>query len=304
MLALYNKTGITTQKLARVLCAVQLGNKIPTVSQLSEMCSSSRGNVQKALSILKDSGAISLEAHGKYGTNLISVNYRELARICGIKQLLGMMPLPYTKRYEGLATSLYTLINGTEFKGFISFSRGSESRVNSMMSGYCNYCVMSCMAFDDYVEMGIPLVKVIDCGPETYVGKHVLITRNDWTKNWDGMRVGVDESSADQRNLTRAYFKGVDAELVSLQYTQIIGMLRNNEIDAGIWNVDDLDTVSDHLATHDLGPAMEHLGDTSAVIAVKEDDALSAHLLREILDVNVLRDIQQEVMTGRMMARY
>ena len=102
----------------------------------------------------------------------------------------------------------------------------------------------------------------------------------------------------------KEYFKGVDAELVPLQYTQIIGMLRSNEIDAGIWNVDDLDTVTDHLATHDLGPAMEHLGDTNAVIAVKADDALSAHLLQGILDVNALCKIQQEVMSGRMMARY
>lgn len=304
-LVLSNKAGQTTQKVARILSRIAVGDRIPTVTALTEECQTARGNIQLAINNLRRAGAVGLEAHGQNGTILTDINYHVLANICGVKNLVGSMPLPYTRRYEGLATALFTLLNNEEITNLIAFMRGSEARVHGLLEGRANYCVMSRMAYQEYCRRGTPIREVLDCGAQTYVGRHVLLTRPGFSGKWQGCRVGIDESSVDQSYLTRTFFKDKNVEFVPAQYTQFMTMLQKGKMDVGIWNEDDLDGQGTSIECRPLSLTEETRNDDDrAVIVVQKDDMLVNHLLREYLTVEKLTDVQRQVMSGERVACY
>ncbi|WP_130810855.1 GntR family transcriptional regulator YhfZ [Olsenella sp. Marseille-P4559] len=299
-----NKAGITTQRVAVKLCGIPLGTRIPTVSELQESCGASRGNVQKALAALKDSGAVTLEAHGQNGTLLTAVDYLSLADACGRRHLVGTMPLPYTRRYEGLATALYTLFNEGGMRSFITFLRGSEARVQMLFDGSTDYVVMSQMALEEYIRAGCDLEVALTCGSFSYVGRHVLLVADAARTDWSGARVGIDESSVDQSSLTRRYFADEQVDYVPVQYTHIVNMLLAGELDVGIWNEDDVHMKTSGLATRPLSDLGAQDSNTRAVVVVRADDPFSRQLIRSLASAEKIEDIQRQVMEGRLAARY
>lgn len=300
-----SKMGQAVRSVAREICAAAPGSRIPTVTELEESCGASRGNVQKALAYLKECGAISLEAHGQGGTILTSIDYLTLADACGVTLLVGTMPLPYTARYEGLATALYTLLSSKEMRSYITFQRGSEPRVQMLLEGMLDYCVMSRLAFEDYVRRGVPIIEAVDLGPLSYVGRHVLISRDADRADWSGARIGIDESSVDQSMLTRRYFAGQHVEYVPVQYIHIVEEIEKGELDAGIWNEDDVHVRASGLSVKviaDSGWAGEK--NTQASLVVRKDDALTKHLLGMLVDPDEALAIQAQVMAGQLPVRY
>lgn len=300
-----SKMGLAVQSVAREVCATAPGSRIPTVSELEERCAASRGNVQKALAYLKESGAVALEAHGQGGTILTSVNYTTLAAASGVTSLVGTMPLPYTPRYEGLATALFTLLNSRDLRSYITFQRGSEPRVQMLLEGVTDYCVMSRLAYEDYVRRGMPVVEAVGLRQLSYVGHHVLISHEPNRSDWTGARVGIDDSSVDQSTLTRLFFRDYEVEYVPVQYIHILEQLEAGEIDAGIWNEDDVHLRASALSLRvvtGMGQASEK--NTRASLVVRRGDALTACLLGSLLDPSKVSDIQEKVMSGGLPARY
>ena len=80
-------------------------------------------------------------------------------------------------------------------------------------------------------------------------------------------------------------------------------MVRSGELDAGVWNEDDLRVDMSDLAVHriDISQTEEN---THAVIVVKKGDGLTRQILRTLINVEGLRSLQQLVMDGKMTARY
>ncbi|HIZ46106.1 MAG TPA: hypothetical protein IAA19_03680 [Candidatus Olsenella pullistercoris] len=304
MSELYSKEGVVTRRVALELCNVSKGERIPTVSALEARCQASRGNVQKALANLKAMGAISLESHGQNGTTLTDIDHLALAHGCGRDHLVGVMPLPYTTRYEGLATSLFTLLNVGGLRSFITFLRGSEARVQALLDGFANYAVMSRMAYDDYASRGCGIELALECGPLTYVGRHVLLSRDAAAKSLDGARVGIDESSVDQSSLTRRYFANANVEYVPVQYTHIVDLLLAGELDTGIWNEDDVHVRASGLAMRPLDEDGAQDANTRAVVVTRSDDPLTRSLVTDLLSASAIEDVQRRVMSGELMARY
>ena len=114
---LYSKNGLSTKTLAKRMLCFEEGERIPTVTELNNEIHLARGTVQNAIKLLQKSGAVTLEAHGQSGTILKKKDVRKLLEIAGISHILGVMPLPYSKRYEGLATGLVAdLETGTTFR--------------------------------------------------------------------------------------------------------------------------------------------------------------------------------------------
>ena len=291
-------------QVARALCAVECGERIPTVSELVERSGASRGSVQNALAHLKEVGAVELEPHGQRGTLLVGVDYLALAREAGVDHLVGVMPLPYTLRYEGIATGLFTLFARSPLRTYITFLRGSEGRVRSLDDGFASYCVLSRLAFDVLVADGAKISVVLDLGEESYVARHVIVRREGARASWDGTRIGVDVTSVDQRLLTERYFANENVEFVPVQYSNIVEMVRTGQIDAAIWNVDDIHTTDDGIVVEELGRVGTGGADTRAVVATRSDDDLCARLLSQLVDVDELGRIKRSVMAGETLPRY
>lgn len=304
MREMLNKEGVATRRVAYALCSVTPGERIPTVSQLERTCEASRGYVQRALANLRESGAVRLETHGQGGTVLVGIDYLALVRACGVTHIVGCMPLPYTTRYEGLATSLFTLLNAGGVHAYITFQRGSEGRVQTLVDEATDYCVMSRLAYREYVGRGFGIDEALDFGPSSYVGRHVLFSRDAGRTDWTGARVGIDPSSVDQRTLTERFFSGAAVEYVPVQYTNIVGMLRQGELDAGIWNEDDVHMRYPDLSARAIGAEGADEDNTRAVIVVRSGDALTRQVIRTLVDTNRAREIQRQVMDGSIPVRY
>ena len=301
---LMQKTGLATQGVARVLMTHSVGDKVPTVTELSEMLDTARGNVQNALATLKKLGAVQLRSRGHLGTFVTEIDYLVLAELCGVKNLVGVMPLPYSKKYEGLATGLYSMLNTNGLSGNIAFMRGSRNRVEQLLGGRYDFAIMSRQALDYYRKEGRALVCLADFGPHSYVDRHVVVTCRGFDGLWEGKRVGIDESSVDQRELTLRYFRDKPVEMVPLSYNQILAYLREGRVDAGVWNFDDLDLESSGNGFLEIPDDGWGFPNTEAVLVCREEDAVAARLIRELLDIPLVQAQQRSVEAGELTPHY
>ena len=126
--SLLQKSGLATLQVAQILAGLEPGDRIPTVTELSEQCEMARGNIQIALNNLKQNHVIRLESHGQNGTIATEIDYVAMAQYCSNTGLTCVMPMPYGLRYEGLASGLYEELNQKGVTGAIAFMRGSGYR--------------------------------------------------------------------------------------------------------------------------------------------------------------------------------
>src|SRR4051812_8415855 len=125
--SLYSKNGLAAKFIAKELIHVLEGERIPRISDFTEKLSLGRGTVQGALKVLEDLHAISLESRGHLGTFLIKRDLNLLYEIAGIGPIVGVMPLPYSRKYEGLATGIVEAIEGIQKKSGLAFMRGARN---------------------------------------------------------------------------------------------------------------------------------------------------------------------------------
>ena len=97
------------------LLSKNTGDRIQPISEYQEKFGVSRGTVQNAFTYLKECGAVVLEHHGHQGTYIEKLDYHKLQENCMRKELLGIMPLPYSLTYEGFATAIYSELDELNF---------------------------------------------------------------------------------------------------------------------------------------------------------------------------------------------
>ena len=118
----------------------------------------------------------------------------------------------------------------------------------------------------------------------------------------DGMKVGIDQQSLDQKTMTMRICKGIKVSYVQLEYTQIIAKILNGEIDAAVMNVDEVKdkNIDINYVTLDCYEKQ----DTEAVlVGLKRRKELFV-LLKEIIDINTVINIQNLVMDGKITPSY
>lgn len=302
---LIRKTALAAKKLAVLLSEFNEADRVPTIKEMSESLDLSRGTTQLALNYLQESGAVILESHGHMGTTLVKIDYPKLLSAQGVQNLVGVMPLPYSKKYEGFATGLSRNLNSGPFPTYIAFMRGSNNRLKAMLSGRYDFAVMSALAAAQYMRSKENVRVVRNFGPYSYVGRHVVLVRDDFDGNFEGIRVGIDESSIDQKNLTYSCFRNTNVEYVPLVYTQILAELRDRKIDAAVWNADDINFALLGLTSYPLPEnAAESGDDTAAVIVCSADNRLVARVLQQTLDIQQVREIQKQVEQEEIIPNY
>lgn len=303
---LMNKVGIATQQVAAAFCAMEKGDRIMTVEQMSRQFNTSRGTIQATLAFLQQEGAIKLQPRGHLGTFITSFNLSLLLDICDMNSIVGVMPLPYSKRYEGLATGILASMNREKMRTALVFSRGADNRLEGILEERYDFAVVSRLAADYYVENGYPIVIARNFGLHTYVDQHALLTcRNDGNLSaldFSNCRIGVDESSTDQRILSQRFFSGVQVTYVPIAYNQVIPALKEKDIDAAIWNADDLDTRKNGVFSLPLGKGNQ--SDTEATIIHAADKPFISRILTEFLNSDEVLDCQRKVMAGLYMPHY
>ena len=213
--SLYSKNGLAARYIARELIDIEAGQRIPRVSDFTEKLSLGRGTVQGALKLLEDMRAIRLESRGHLGTFLLKRDLNLLFEIAGIGPIIGVMPLPYSRKYEGLATGIIEVFEKINKRTGLAYMRGALPRVEALKSRRYDFAIMSLLAAEEAVAKyeGLAINKTF--GPESYVTSHKIFFSNDHSsKIKDGMRIGIDYSSVDQAELTLLDCEGQKVELV------------------------------------------------------------------------------------------
>lgn len=302
---LYQKTGIVVNRLAQDFLTRKKGERIPSISEYQEKLQVSRGTIQNGLNYLKEHQAVTLMSRGHMGTFIEALDYRRLQECSFNKEILGSMPLPYSVCYQGLATALYRLMSPYAFN--LVYARGSGSRMKLLSSDVCQFSVCSLYAAEEAVRSRGDVEIALDLGPGTYLLRHVLIFRDPEKKVIErGMRVAYDRDSLDHRHLTELMISGVaDVELVDKKAHQTIHAIQAGEVDAGVWNLDDiLESGYTQLNVVPI-PITEETGKySSAAFVVARGNEEIAQLLRQAIRPETVRQIQQAVREGTVNADF
>jgi hypothetical protein len=289
-------------EIAKQLILCEPGDRVPTVQQFAESLETGVGTVQRALALLTDTGVLELDPRGKRGTFLAAIDRPGLWRASLQTLMIGLMPLPYTRRYEGLATGLRAQLEALDVPFSLAFMSGAASRLSAVAVGE-QFAVISALAAQVARDEGRQIEICLDFGPQSYVEGHALVWATKRRKRHP--RVGVNFQSYDQLELVRREF-GDRAEYVDVPYLQVLEHLRARHFDVTLWATDAIAGVEDLPVTELTSPAALALipSNTSAVVVTAGDHAITHALLRHELDVEAVRAVQREVLAGSRVPHY
>ncbi|MBQ2509776.1 MAG: hypothetical protein II529_03015, partial [Erysipelotrichaceae bacterium] len=301
---LLSKNGTATMKLSRELLNYAIGDRIPTITEFSERIHLARGTIQNALKNLINSKAVGIESKGHLGSYLVRKNNAILLEFAGITYLVGAMPLPYSKRYEGLASGIIISSENQDTTPIdLAYMRGSRSRMSMIDHGRYDFAIVSRYAAEEYIKEKNTLEIALSFGTGSYTGKHVLMLherKDDGVK--DGMKVGIDESSYDQIELTEIVCRGRKVEYVPIEYSRTIECVQNGTIDATVMNVDEV--LDKKVPIHYVEIEGYDPANTEAVVVSAKANPEIASLLKELIDVDTVLNIQKLVLEDKIIPRY
>ena len=291
------KNGLAIQSLAAQFMLIEPGSRIPRVEDFTSQLGTGRGTVQAALKFLCDKRAIQIESHGHLGSFLIDSNKKLLWEIAGFSSVLGVMPLPYSKCYEGLATALRAEFEKAEVPFILAYQRGSSTRIAGLKMGRFDFAVCSKLTADYVLEKDEELSIAILLGKQSFVGSHALILRNGIGESLaDGMRLAMDSSSYDQLLLTKALTDGRSVKLVECAYNQIPEMLSSKIVDGTVWNSDNFHEDFSSLNCRIIPiESPDFLDSSEAAILYRKKDQYLNMFINEIVNPTEVSRIQEEV---------
>ncbi|MBO7675898.1 MAG: hypothetical protein J6S49_00050 [Erysipelotrichaceae bacterium] len=301
---LLSKNGTATLKLSRELLSYEVGDRIPTITEFSDQINLARGTIQNALKNLINAGAISIGSRGHMGSFLVEKNSSILLEFAGITYLIGAMPLPYSKRYEGLASGIIATGEKQQIAPLnLAYMRGAKSRMEMVDSNRYDFAIVSRFAAERYIKEKNTLEIVLSFGRESYTGKHVLMLHDKKAKQIEnGMKVGIDDTSYDQLELTKMLCEGKKVKFVPVEYSRTIDYVRKGSIDATVMNIDEV--LDKNVDIHYEEIENYSFDNTEAVVVSSLEHREIGHRLKEMIDTDVVLRMQKDVLEGKTIPRY
>lgn len=302
--AQYKMRGLALTFLAKKYLLLEPDDRVPTVEEFCKESNISQGTMQAAISILKEEGAISTRSRGHLGTFVENVNHQKLLSYLGNRTLVGSLPLPYTKKYEGLATGIYKAFLNNEIQVSLSYMNGSEKRLSGLQEDRSNFIITSGLTADYLIKRNANLAEFLVLPEQTYVTKHVLVFRKgENAQIKSGAKIGVDTQSIDYTLLTKYVTKGKDVQLVQMPYNQVSKSIEEGLIDYAIWNEDEVVEHNYPLAYSEIDNNLT-VCSSQAVFVGKKTDIFTKSILEKTIDVNKLLSTQKKVISGELLPEY
>lgn len=294
------KNGQAIIELSRYFMLTEVGTRVLTVDDLAKKVSCSVGYIANSIKEIEAIGAIHLERKGRNGTILKSTNFEKLVELANLGSLVCAMPLPYTKRYEGLASAIKTQIDLVPL--YFAHMRGADVRAECLKNGVHDIAIMSKLAAQSYIEEG-SLQVAIELPIHSYVSEHKLIYKGEGRESIK--RVGVDTNSPDQKVLTEMIFRGKDVEIVSVPYNECLDKINSSFIDATIWNPTSKSDDRYSELTQEALSILDNVENFSiAVLMVRKNANFTKALLNHVLDIDELSSHQEGVISGSQTPSY
>ena len=300
----YNKTSQVILEIVKDLFTLNIGDKMKSVRTYVSMLDASQGTVQNAINYLVEEGAIAIDKRGSLGSFLVKFDKKKLLKLIGKQHIIGCMPLPYSKRYEGLASGLSGL-GDEDVRFHLMYMRGSTNRVSTLIEGSVDYAITSHAAAKKEIEQGKKISIVKTFGPNSFVSKHVLVK----SKNFDGhigkdTVIGIDETSIDQIEIAKLIQKHMNIQIKYINASLIRKYLDNGDIDMTIWNFDEILEKHLNYEYEDLH-LIEGLSIfTETVIVIRSNDYFMKRIMEDEVDVDTINKIQKAVIDGTQVPVY
>jgi len=305
---LMSKNGEVTMGLAREFIGYNVGDRIKTIEEYADNFGTGRGTIQSAIKFLRDEGAINLESRGHLGTFILSMDYKKLWNIADLGTIVGVMPLPYSKRYEGLATGLYKAFEDAHIPFSLAFMRGASKRIETLDFGKYDFVITSKLAAI-YEQNKYSSTEIIyEFGEKSYVGEHIVLYKcNNIHEISNGMRIGIDPASPDQFLLTKYECEGKDIEYVETSYNQIIKKLENEEIDAAVWNEDEIieKGLNYNISKLKNPKSLEVNQQAATAVMVSNRDYVEIkNIIKKFINMEIIKNTQDQVINGELIPMY
>ena len=302
--AQYKMRGLALTFLAKKYLLLEPDDRVPTVEEFCKESNISQGTMQAAISVLKEDGAISTRSRGHLGTFVENVNHQKLLSYLGNRTLVGSLPLPYTKKYEGLATGIYKAFFNNEIQVSLSYMNGSEKRLSGLQEDRSNFIITSGLTADYLIKRNANLAEFLVLPEQTYVTKHVLVFRKgEDAQIKSDARIGVDTQSIDYTLLTKYVTKGKNVQLIQMPYNQVSKSIEEGLIDFAIWNEDEVVEHNYPLAYSEIDNNLT-VRSSQAVFVGKKTDIFTKSILEKTLDVDKLLSTQKKVISGELLPEY
>lgn len=298
---LMSRAGYVAMRLAEQLSSLSVGDRIPRMEDLASTLDCGRGTVQAAFDLLADAGGITLRSRGHLGTFVAEIDHPVLWQLAGQRSVSIAMPLPYSRRYEGLATGLQASFAEAGIPLTLMFMRGSVARLRALAENRADFVLMSALAAESTSELEV----VHNYGPGSYVASHCLILAEGSDAATPELRVGVDTSSTDQSRLVEQVFGQLPPERrVPLSYNQLDAAFRDGLIDATVWNADEIRAhITTPITTRPI-PLSDDAANTQAVIVRQRTKEQIPVGVRTALTDPLVLDRAHDVVEGRSTPSY
>jgi hypothetical protein len=280
---------------ARRLIGIPAGSQIPTVTELGSEIGVGSGTVQAALRSLREADAIELSSHGHLGTRLVRRDLAALWAATGGGAIQGVLPLPTSPEFSGLATGLVEAFERAGVRLHLTFRQGVKHRLGSLDEGRVDFVVCSAPAARalgaTHAAVYLPL--------HTFYARDavVVITRSGEQPDPRGV-VPIDRNSRDHSVLTEAEFP--DATLVDAPYTLVPELIVHCEADAAIWHRTSASPLltATGLAIHPRRRPPPPEGDeiSRAALVMRVDDAARSAVLEAVIDPAAIAEVQRQVL--------
>lgn len=298
------KRTLTIQELSCELLGLDAGQRLTPIFELAAKLGVSNGTVQNALRLLAEDNAIKLVPRGHMGTFVEWVDYGKLMKHAAIDSVYIAMPIPYTLRYEGLASGLrHELSKLEDSKTGVLFMSGAERRLDALVENRVEAVIMSCLSARRCIKKGLPITVLHRFPKESYINNHYLITRKGFDLEGAGtVRVGIDEKSFDQLLWTDRCFKDRQIERIPVRYLHVLEHIKSGYIDAAVWSFEEkyIDDSFSRIELYD-----EEMGEnTAAALVIRSDDRGVENVLLRNMDFENIVGIQKAVLSGELLADY
>lgn len=294
----YNKTTQIVLEIVKDLFTLNVGDKMKSVRAYVDLLDSSQGTVQNAINYLVETGGIEIDKRGSQGSYLTKFDKKIILQVIGKQHITGCMPLPYSRRYEGLATALSAL--DTDVMRFhIMYMRGSTNRLNKLEEGTVDYAITSRSAALRAINSGKPFEIASLLGANTFVSKHIIVK----SKHFDGVLsentvLGIDKTSIDQVEIAKLIEKKIKVKIKFINASLIHTLLDNGDIDVTIWNYDEIVEKKLNYDFIELD-FIEGLSKfTETAIVIKSEDHFTKKIIQDEIQVDKILQIQKEVIDG------
>lgn len=219
-----------------------VGGTLPTTSTLQADLGLGAGTVQRALTSLRERGALLTTSRGQLGRVVDQLDVGACWRAAGLAPVRMLLPPGGSAEIEVLADRLAGSITDLGIAHTVRHQRGGATRLRAVESGADELVAVSgatWTALADAARASVGSARFLAPG-SYYAPERVVVVSRTADAGRDGRRrVAVDPESPDHVAFTEAVFGPATGtvEFVEVPFTAVPAAVLRGTVDAGVWHV-------------------------------------------------------------------